>query len=46
MEARLSRAVTLLADGTVNDATVKAGDSPGAGTPVVVLSEQLAGAAP
>jgi outer membrane receptor protein involved in Fe transport len=46
VEARLSRAFTLLMDGTVNDATVKAGDGPGTVTPVVVLSEQLVAGGP
>jgi outer membrane receptor protein involved in Fe transport len=45
VEARLDRVFTLLVDGTVNDATVKADGGP-ATRPVVVLSEQLVAGAP
>jgi outer membrane receptor protein involved in Fe transport len=45
VEARLDRGFTLLADGTVNDATGKGDDGP-AGTPVVVLSERTVSGAP
>jgi outer membrane receptor protein involved in Fe transport len=45
VEAKLDRVFTLLADGTVNDATVKAGDG-SEGTPVVVLSERAVAGVP